>query len=83
VVLLENKPFPAAGRDLFFGYEPKLGTALRRGDWKLIVKDGDMELYELAKDPKEKTNVAAGNEATVKSMREAIERFKKTAVPGS
>jgi arylsulfatase A-like enzyme len=83
VVLLENKSSPAAGRDLFFGYEPKLGTALRRGNWKLIVKDGDLQLYNLAKDPKEETNVAAGNEETVKSMRDAIEGFKMTVVPGS
>ena len=82
-VLLENKPFPAAGRDLFFGYEPKLGTALRRGEWKMILKDGEMELYNLAKDPKEETNVADGNKETVASMREAVEAFKKTVVPGS
>jgi arylsulfatase A-like enzyme len=82
-VLLENKPFPSADRDLFFGYEPKLGTALRRGDWKLIMKDGEVELYNLAKDPKEETDVAAENEQIVASMRQAIEEFKKTVVSGS
>ena len=83
VVVLENKPFPSADRDLFFGYEPKLGTALRRGNWKMIAKDGNIELYDLARDPKEETNVAAGNGETAASMREAIERFKTDVVPGS
>ena len=27
------------GQGHFFGYEPKLGTAMRRGDWKMIVKE--------------------------------------------
>jgi arylsulfatase A-like enzyme len=79
--LLEQTAFP--DRDLFFGYEPKLGTAMRRGDWKMIVKGGDVQLYNLNNDPKETTNIATENPEITKSMRQAIEGFKQTVVPGS
>lgn len=70
-------------RDLFFGYEPKLGTALRRGDWKMIVKGDDVRLYNLKNDLAETTNVAADQPEVAGPMREAIEEFKQTVVPGS
>ena len=81
-LLLNQKAFPA-DRDIFFGYEPKLGTAMRRGDWKMIVKGEDVQLYNLKADPKETTNVAAGNPEITASMRQAIEGFRKTVVRGS
>jgi len=80
-LLLNQKPFP--DRDIFFGYEPKLGTAMRRGEWKMIVKGDDVQLYNLANDIKESTNVATRYPEITESMRQAIERFKKTVVPGS
>ena len=70
-------------RDLFFGYEPKLGTAMRRGDWKMIVKEDEVLLFDLKKDPKETTDVAARHPGITKSMREAIEGFRRTVVKGS
>ncbi len=70
-------------RDIFFGYEPKLGTGLRRGQWKMILKGDDIQLYNLEKDLKESTNVAADHPEITASMRAAIERFKETVVPGS
>jgi arylsulfatase A-like enzyme len=79
--LLEQASVPQ--RDIFFGYEPKLGTAMRRGKWKMILKDGEVRLYNLEKDLKESTNVAAANPEVVESMRTAIENFKATVVPGS
>jgi arylsulfatase A-like enzyme len=79
--LLEQKPFP--GRNIFFGYEPKLGTAMRRGNWKMILKEGEGQLYNLKKDLKETTNVADELPEIAASMRKAIEEFKKTVVPGS
>jgi arylsulfatase A-like enzyme len=78
---LDQKPLPE--RDIFFGYEPKLGTAMRRGDWKMIVKDGEEQLYNLRKDLKETTNVANENPEVTASMHKAIEGFKKTVIPGS
>jgi arylsulfatase A len=74
---------PMATRDLFFGYEPKLGTAMRQGDWKMILKGDDVELYDLKDDLKETTNVAAQNPETTTRMRRAIEEFKQTVIPGS
>jgi arylsulfatase A-like enzyme len=74
---------PIAARDLFFGYEPKLGTAMRRGDWKMILKGADGQLYNLKQDLKETKNVASENPEVATSMRRAIERFKQTVTPGS
>jgi arylsulfatase A-like enzyme len=74
---------PVPDRDLFFGYEPKLGTAMRRGPWKMIVKEDDVQLYHLDKDPKETSNVAADHPEVTKAMRQAIKGFKMSVVPGS
>lgn len=79
--LVEQADFP--DRDIFFGYEPKLGTALRSGKWKMIIKAGDIQLYDLEADIKESTNLAAEHAERVKAMRQAIEGFKKTVTPGS
>ena len=54
--LLAQKDFPV--RDIFFGYEPKPGTAMRRGDWKIIIKEDDIQLFNLRSDPQETTDVA-------------------------
>lgn len=78
---LGQKPFPA--RDIFFGYEPKLGTAMRRKNWKMIIKGDDLQLFDLAKDLKETSNIATENPRITASMRQAIEDFKKAVVPGS
>jgi arylsulfatase A-like enzyme len=79
--ILEGKDFP--DRDIFFGYEPKLGTAMRRGDWKLIVKGDNVQLYNLKDDLYETTNVADEHPEIVKDMRTAIEHFKATVTKGS
>lgn len=79
--ILHQKAFP--DRDIFFGYEPKLGTAMRRGNWKMIVKGDDVQLYNLKADLKETTNVATEHPEITESMHQAIEKFKQTVVPGS
>ena len=79
--LLEQKDFP--NRDLFFGYEPKLGTAMRRGDWKMIVKEDKVQLYNLQADPQEANDLSAQHPEMVSSMRKAIGRFKVEVTPGS
>lgn len=70
-------------RDIFFGYEPKLGTAMRRGDWKMIVKEQDVQLFDLQTDLEETTNVADRHPEIAASMRQAIDRFKANVTPGS
>ncbi len=70
-------------RDLFFGYEPKLGTAMRRGDWKMILKDGEAQLYHLKDDPRETRDLSAEKLELTAALRGAIEEFKRTVTPGS
>ncbi len=55
-LILNKADFP--DRQLFFGYEPKLGTAMRDGHWKMQTKGDVVELYDLSKDIKESINVA-------------------------
>lgn len=76
--LLEQKEL--AERDIFFGYEPKLGTALRRGDWKMIVKQNDVQLFNLSSDPSEATNIADQHPDLSQSMQQAIKQFKSKVV---
>ena len=49
----------------------------------MIVKGGEAQLYDLAKDPRETTNVAALHPELAKSMQQAIARFKQAVVPGT
>lgn len=79
--LLEQGDVPS--RDLFFGYEPKLGTAMRRGDWKMIVKDGDVQLYDLKNDLMETKNVAEEYPEISRAMLQEITRFKEEVTPGT
>ncbi|MEL6896032.1 MAG: sulfatase-like hydrolase/transferase [Planctomycetota bacterium] len=79
--LLEQKDFP--DRDVFFGYEPKLGTAMRRGDWKLIIKGDSIQLFDLDSDLGETKDVSDQHPEIVASMSKAIARFKKEVTPGS
>lgn len=79
--LLEQHDFP--DRDIFFGYEPKLGTAMRRGHWKMIVKEGNIQLFNLQDDPKESTNVVDQHPEVAQSMKAAIDQFKNEVTPGS
>ncbi len=68
-------------REIFFGYEPKLGTAMRAGNWKLQTKGDVVELYDLSEDLKESTNIADKFPDRVKKMRAAIERWKSEVTP--
>ncbi len=72
-------------------------AAIRMGDWKLLTnasekdaeesEDGDLkargnvELYNLADDISEKTNLAASNPEKVKELRARLDVFLKGAVP--
>ena len=73
--LLERADLP--DRQVFFGYEPKLGTAMRDGNWKMQTKGDVVELYDLSQDIKESTNVAAQHPARAKRMKAAIEVWKR------
>jgi len=68
-------------RRVFFGYEPKLGTAMRDGHWKMQTKGDVVELYDLSKDIKETTNVADKYPKRAAEMKAAIEKWKLEVTP--
>jgi len=68
-------------RRIFFGYEPKLGTAMRDKHWKMQTKGDVVELYDLSKDIKETTNVADKYPERTKEMKAAIEKWKLEVAP--
>jgi len=68
-------------RRVFFGYEPKLGTAMRDGHWKMQTKGDVAELYDLSKDIKETTNVADKYPKRTEEMKAAIEKWKLEVTP--
>ena len=77
-LLLEGNKLPR--RRVFFGYEPKLGTAMRDGSWKMIVKGDKVELYDLSKDIGERTNLANKNAERASAMKTAIDQWKEEVV---
>jgi arylsulfatase A-like enzyme len=54
--------------------------AIREGDWKLIeqYEDGSLELYNLAKDPGETTDLAAREPARVAALRGKLEAWRRS-----
>ena len=78
-LLLEQAIFPS--RKLFFGYEPKLGTAMRDGKWKMIVKKEKVELYDLENDIAERANLVDKFPARAKQMQAAIAKWKNDVRP--
>ena len=70
-------------RKLFFGYEPKLGTAMRDGQWKMIVKEDNVQLFNLAKDIGESENIAEQYPDRAKTMLAEIDQWKKETAPAS
>ena len=64
-------------RPVFFGYEPKLGTAMRHGHWKMQTRGNVVELYDLTKDIKETTNIAHKYPKRTQDMKAAIDQWKR------
>lgn len=56
------------------------GGAVREGGWKLVEfsDDGRAELYNLAQDPGETTDLAASRSATVAALREKLATWRKS-----
>ncbi|HIG31389.1 MAG TPA: sulfatase [Planctomycetes bacterium] len=81
--VLKQKDFP--DRDIFFGYEPKLGTAMRRGNWKMIIKEDKAQLYDLNTNLIEDSekNLVDKEPKIAAEMKAAIEKWKKDTVNGS
>ena len=51
------------------------GSAIRKGDWKLVLfyEDDHVELYNLANDPGESTNIAEQNPEKVSELKRLLE----------
>lgn len=74
-LLLHQADFP--NRQLFWGYEPKLGTAMRDGNWKMIVSSKKYELYNLATDISESKNLAEEYPERAMKMKEILLSWSK------
>lgn len=68
-------------RTIYFGYEPKLGTAMREGQWKMILKDGISQLFDLNNDISEQNNLVDKHPERAARMRSSIEAWKKEVDP--
>lgn len=92
-VLSQGKPSPH--NEILIQTSPSVG-AIRVGDWKLVVHHGisdsedteaaplakkSVELYNLADDPNEKTNIAGAEVDRTRSMRARLDHYAKEAVP--
>ena len=65
-------------RQLFWGYEPKLGTAMRDKNWKMIVSSKKYELYNLDNDIKESRNLVAEYPERALRMKETLLNWSKS-----
>jgi len=65
-------------QDTIFRTRP--GSAIRHGDWKLIqyFENGDLELYNLADDPREKSNIAKANPEKLQELLTELKGWRKT-----
>ena len=84
-LLFDSKPAATTPRALFW-HQPhymnqggKPAGVVREGDWKLIeqYEDGSLELYNLAKDPSEKADLAATEPARVAALRGKLEAWRR------
>ena len=86
-LLFDSKPPVDAKPRALFWHQPhymnqggKPAGVVREGDWKLIeqYEDGSLELYNLAKDPSETTDLAAAEPARVAALRGKLEAWRRS-----
>lgn len=79
--LADGKPSPR--KEVVYDIEP-FRAALRQGDYKLIwfaTLPSRVELFNVARDPEEKTNLADTNPQEVKALQQRIELLSRDATP--
>ena len=79
--IADGKPSPRT--EVVYDVEP-FRAALREGDWKLVWQatlPSRLELFNLAQDPGETTDLAAQNPAKVAALQQRIEAQAPEAVP--
>jgi arylsulfatase B len=77
--IAEGKSSPRS--EIVYNIEP-FRAAIREGDWKLIWRTtlpSSVDLYDLAKDPSEQTNLAAANPDKVLAMEQRLNALAKEA----
>jgi arylsulfatase A-like enzyme len=76
-----------AGRDAIYWHYPHYsnqggapGGAIRRGDWKLIefYEDNRIELYDVVKDPGERTNLARREPKRAGALGAALHHWRRS-----
>jgi arylsulfatase A-like enzyme len=86
-LLFDSKPPADAAKRPLFWHQPhymnqggKPAGVVREGDWKLIeqYEDGSLELYNLAKDPGEQTDLAASEPGRVAALRGKLEAWRRS-----
>ena len=80
-VISEGKPSPR--EEVVYNVEPT-DAGVRKGDWKLVwhaALPSRLELFNLAKDPGEKTNVAAENPEKVAELQKRANELAREGVP--
>jgi arylsulfatase A-like enzyme len=86
-LLFDSKPPVDAKPRALFWHQPhymnqggKPAGVVREGDWKLIeqYEDGSLELYNLAKDPSETTDLAAAEPNRVATLRGKLEAWRRS-----
>jgi arylsulfatase A-like enzyme len=77
----EGKPSPRT--EIVYDIQP-FRAGLRQGDWKLVWRTPlpqAVELYDIAKDPSEKDNVAAANPDEVAALEKRVNALAAAMVP--
>src|SRR5215470_1700136 len=80
-VISEGKPSPR--KEVVYNVEPFV-AGIREGDWKLVWRTGlpsQVELFNVAVDPSEKTNVADQNAAKVAELQKRADELSREGVP--
>ncbi|MEK0437309.1 MAG: hypothetical protein RLZZ233_280 [Verrucomicrobiota bacterium] len=86
-LLFDSKPTADTKPRALFWHQPhymnqggKPAGVVREGDWKLIeqYEDGSLELFNLAKDPSETTDLAAAEPTRVAALRGKLEAWRRS-----
>ena len=86
-LLFDSKPPTDAKPRALFWHQPhymnqggRPAGVAREGDWKLIeqYEDGSLELYNIAQDPSETTDLAAAEPARVAALRGKLEAWRRS-----
>jgi len=72
------RPDAATPRTLFWRMKHRNQRAVRAGDWKYLVLDGHEFLFELARDARERANLARRHPERLAELRAEYERWAAT-----